>query len=237
MEYFTYLPQYQLLVCKSCKAAKTFSQIKPHLQQTPHQLNSEQVLHALTWAGQLDILDNNQALSKLPYPIPLHSFIPSLGEPREHGFRCKYNQTCHFIGISLRRIRDHLRREHNWHSQARAGRPGKSQYLQQVQHSLNEPWESGILYQQLFRQGPRSEYFQVLQSVPNENTEPESLQQAFEARALAVREKEAQAVEQVDDSLAPNPWLRRLGSAQHLTAFSDKKDFLRGLISLNFQLT
>ncbi|TKW60305.1 MAG: DUF3505 domain-containing protein [Blastochloris viridis] len=60
---------------------------------------------------------------------------------------------------------------------------------------------------------------------------------AFEAQALAIRSKEAEAIEQLNDFTAPNPWLRRLGSARHLANFSGEKDFLRDLLSLNLTLT
>ncbi|KAH6949060.1 hypothetical protein DER45DRAFT_624277 [Fusarium avenaceum] len=44
-------------------------------------------------------------------------------------------------------------------------------------------------------------------------------------------------MEQPDQFTQPSPWLERLGCVTHLLAFADKKDFLRGLISLDLDLS
>ncbi|KAH6866036.1 hypothetical protein B0T10DRAFT_420405, partial [Thelonectria olida] len=44
--------------------------------------------------------------------------------------------------------------------------------------------------------------------------------------------KEVEAIEEQGDLAAPNLWLRRLGATAHLKDFSDKKQLLRNLISL-----
>jgi hypothetical protein len=46
----------------------------------------------------------------------------------------------------------------------------------------------------------------------------------------------AERIDEENDFAAPNPWLRRLGSAVHLKDFSGKKDFLRGLISMEYEV-
>jgi hypothetical protein len=45
-----------------------------------------------------------------------------------------------------------------------------------------------------------------------------------------------EVIEEMGDLAAPNSWLRRLGSTAHLKDFSDKKQFLRDLISLKYTL-
>ncbi|KAM0348436.1 hypothetical protein ACHAP4_010951 [Fusarium culmorum] len=44
-------------------------------------------------------------------------------------------------------------------------------------------------------------------------------------------------MEQPDQFMQPSPWLDRLGCITHLQGFADKKDFLRGLISLDLDLS
>ncbi|RBR06912.1 uncharacterized protein FIESC28_10883 [Fusarium coffeatum] len=44
-------------------------------------------------------------------------------------------------------------------------------------------------------------------------------------------------MEQPDQFMQPSPWLDRLGCVTHLQGFADKKDFLRGLISLDLDLS
>jgi hypothetical protein len=58
----------------------------------------------------------------------------------------------------------------------------------------------------------------------------------FKNRSLIVR-KDANMMEQPDQFTQPSPWLERLGCVTHLQAFADKKDFLRGLISLDLDLS
>ncbi|KAJ0127365.1 hypothetical protein HZ326_29530 [Fusarium oxysporum f. sp. albedinis] len=60
--------------------------------------------------------------------------------------------------------------------------------------------------------------------------------QAFQAKSKEARKKEMEVIEEMGDLAAPNAWLRRLGSTAHLTDFSDKKQFLRDLISLKYDL-
>ncbi|KAK1613477.1 hypothetical protein BDP81DRAFT_515299, partial [Colletotrichum phormii] len=51
-----------------------------------------------------------------------------------------------------------------------------------------------------------------------------------------IRSREAERIDKEDDVNAPNPWLRRLGSALHLKAFSRRKDFLRDLIAMEYDV-
>ncbi|KAJ4138000.1 hypothetical protein NW754_001360 [Fusarium falciforme] len=102
-----------------------------------------------------------------------------------------------------------------------------------------------VLYQQLFAKGPRSELFEVargqsLATLEAERSKAETdIQQAtqvFQAKAKEVRKKEIEAIEEQGDLAAPNSWLRRLRAATHLKDFSDKKQFLRDLLSLKHTL-
>ncbi|KAI7767512.1 hypothetical protein LZL87_013757 [Fusarium oxysporum] len=51
-----------------------------------------------------------------------------------------------------------------------------------------------------------------------------------------IQSREAERIDEENDFTAPNPWLRRLGSAVHLKDFSGKKDFLRGLIAMEYEV-
>ncbi|RKK72604.1 hypothetical protein BFJ71_g17488, partial [Fusarium oxysporum] len=106
-------------------------------------------------------------------------------------------------------------------------------------------WRGGVFYQQLFAKGPRSEYFEVARGHDLESLDAEQVRaelavqqatQAFQAKSKEARKKEMEVIEEMGDLAAPNAWLRRLGSTAHLTDFSDKKQFLRDLISLKYDL-
>ncbi|KAH7243966.1 hypothetical protein B0J15DRAFT_552827 [Fusarium solani] len=59
---------------------------------------------------------------------------------------------------------------------------------------------------------------------------------AFQRKGNDVRSQEAGRIDAENDFTAPNPWLRRLGSALHLKDFSGKKDFLRDWISMEYEV-
>ena len=146
------------------------------------------------------------------------------------------------MGTSLKRIRQHLKDEHEWDLELKAGR--RSAAMAEQERS-NNPWRSGVLYQRFFLTGSRSEYFEVARGLNLDGLRSEDhgsqvrLQQAIDAfrrKGNDVRSQEAGRIDAENDFTAPNPWLRRLGSALHLKDFSWKKDFLRNLISMEYEV-
>jgi hypothetical protein len=90
------------------------------------------------------------------------------------------------------------------------------------------------LYQRLFLTGFRSEWFEVARGLNLDQHRSQDhgsqvrLQQAidaFQSKGNNVRSQEAGRIDAENDFTAPNPWLRRLGSALHLKDFSEKKNF------------
>jgi hypothetical protein len=102
-----------------------------------------------------------------------------------------------------------------------------------------------VYYQRLFLRGPGSELFEVArglnldQSRSQDHGSQARLQatiDAFQRKGNGVRSQEAGRINAENDFTAPNPWLRRLGSALHLKGFSGKKAFLRDLISMEYEV-
>ncbi|SPJ82463.1 uncharacterized protein FTOL_09868 [Fusarium torulosum] len=62
------------------------------------------------------------------------------------------------------------------------------------------------------------------------------LERGNPSKGKDIRSREAERIDEENDFTAPNPWLRRLGSAVHLKDFSGKKDFLRGLIVMEYEV-
>jgi hypothetical protein len=95
-----------------------------------------------------------------------------------------------------------------------------------------------VYYQRLFLSGPRCEYFKVSpEARPAEPSDQEvAIKDFFKNRSLIVR-KDANIMEQPDQFTQPSPWLDRLGYTTHLQGFTDKKDFLHRLISLDLDLS
>lgn len=86
MEYFVYLPTYQLLVCRSCKTAVIGCRIKRHLQEEPHQLDADEIKEAQQWASTLRICQKAAEIIGIPVPPPDSLPIEALGEPKTGGF-------------------------------------------------------------------------------------------------------------------------------------------------------
>ncbi|KAM0540020.1 hypothetical protein ACHAPJ_013628, partial [Fusarium lateritium] len=99
-------------------------------------------------------------------------------------------------------------------------------------------FQSGVYYQRLFPSRRRSELFEVNpEARPAEPSDQEvAIKDFFKNRSLIVR-KDAGMMEQPDQFTQPSPWLDRLGCVTHLQDFADKKDFLRGLISIDLDLS
>ncbi|KAI3561796.1 hypothetical protein IWW34DRAFT_839405 [Fusarium oxysporum f. sp. albedinis] len=149
---------------------------------------------------------------------------------------------CPYVGAELRRIREHLRVKHDWDMELKGGR--RSAAMTDEERS-NSPWRTGVCYQRLFSSGPGSELFEVArglnleQSRAQDDESQAALQRAidaFQSKGKDIRSREAERIDEENDFTAPNPWLRRLGSAVHLKDFSGKKDFLRGLIAMEYEV-
>ncbi|KAH7248487.1 hypothetical protein B0J15DRAFT_551378 [Fusarium solani] len=202
------------------------------------------------WASKIDIIQDQQEIhDSLPLVPDGTPPIAALGRPKTGGFRCTFVSedstavsTCRYVGTSLKRIRQYLKDEHEWDLELKAGR--RSAAMAEQERS-NNPWRSGVLYQRFFLTGSRSDYFEVARGLNLDGLRSEDhgsqvrLQQAidaFQRKGNDVRSQEARRIDAENDFTAPNPWLRRLGSALHLKDFSGKKDFLRDLISMEYEV-
>ena len=250
MEYFIYESELRLLCCRTCQTMVTRKQVKLHLRNAPHNLNSQEIKLAQEWASKCDIFEAQvEAHVNLPPRPDDAPPIVALGPPGTGGIRCEFipeqstlsQSDCPYVGAELRRIREHLRVKHNWDMELKGGR--RSAAVTDKERS-NSPWRTGVYYQRLFSSGPGSELFEVARGLNLEQSRVQDhesqvrLQQAidaFQSKGKDIRSREAERIDAENDVTAPNPWLRRLGSALHLKDFSGKKDFLRDLIAMEYE--
>ncbi|WKT54486.1 Helicase superfamily 1/2, ATP-binding domain [Fusarium oxysporum f. sp. vasinfectum] len=229
----------------------TRKQVKLHLRSAPHSLNSQEISIAQEWASKHDIFEGQlEAHDNLPPRPDDAPPIAALGPPGTGGIRCEFiperstssRPNCPYVGAELRRIREHLRVKHDWDMELKGGR--RSAAMTDEERS-NSPWRTGVCYQRLFSSGPGSELFEVArglnleQSRAQDNESQAALQRAvdaFQSKGKDIRSREAERIDEENDFTAPNPWLRRLGSAIHLKDFSGKKDLLRGLIVMEYEV-
>ncbi|KAM5359125.1 hypothetical protein ACJA88_015209 [Fusarium oxysporum] len=251
MEYFTYESEFRLLCCRICQTMVTQKQVKLHLRSAPHSLNIQEIRLAQEWASKHDVFEGQvEAHVNLPPRPDDAPPIAALGPPGTGGIRCEFiperstssRSNCPYVGTELRRIREHLRVKHEWDMELKGGR--RSAAITDEERS-NSPWRTGVCYQRLFSSGPGSELFEVArglnleQSRAQDDESQAALQRAidaFQSKGKDIRSREAERIDEENDFTAPNPWLRRLGSAVHLKDFSGKKDFLRGLIAMEYEV-
>ncbi|KAL6407515.1 hypothetical protein AUP68_08533 [Ilyonectria robusta] len=242
MEYFSHLQELRVLSCRTCKTIVIGCRIEPHLRALPHKLGKAEIKKAQEWAAKLDIIREQDGILEIPVLPDTDAPIEALGKPKPGGFRCAATPNCRFVGSNLKRIREHLRDTHEWNQKLKGGRRSAAQAEEE---QASAPWRSGVLYQQLFAKGPRSEYFEVARGQDldslgaEEQRVEENIQEALEAfqsKAKHIRKQEAKHIEEQGNFTSPNTWLRRLGATIHLKEFSGKKEFLRGLISLKYTI-
>ncbi|KAF9773362.1 hypothetical protein IL306_008850 [Fusarium sp. DS 682] len=237
MDYFTYIPSVKIIICKTCRKAEYGNNIRQHLHYFPHNIpkGDEIIEHSYRWAQQFDHIRNQRDLQKLPYPIPLGPAIPDLPAASSNGYKCTVESSCHKICVKLKEMNRHLRESHSISTeQTKKGRPAKDL----AKPTLSPYFRSGVYYQRLFLSGPRCEYFEVNpEARPVEPSDQEvAIKDFFKNRSLIIQ-KDADMMEQPDQFTQPSPWLERLGCVTHLQGFADKKDFLRGLISIDVDLS
>ncbi|RYC77865.1 hypothetical protein BFJ63_vAg19261 [Fusarium oxysporum f. sp. narcissi] len=220
----------------------TRRRIQAHLRGKPHGLVKKEIDKVKLWAEALDLVESDEEILALP-PIPDTSQpIEALGKPKSGGFRCTFTTDCRTVSANSRRRNEHLWKVHGVELDPKPG-PRKAGAAE-ADADLTY-WRGGVFYQQLFAKGPRSEYFEVARGHDLESLDAEQVRteaaiqqatQAFQAKSKEARKKEMNVIEEMGDLAAPNSWLRRLGSTAHLKDFSDKKQFLKGLISLKYDL-
>ena len=225
MEYFTHLPEFQVIVCKQCQHAVLPSFIHAHFRGKHHRLEKEERERIIDVVVEVDgLIENNEALRQceFPFPPPTSKPIAALVKPRRDGIQCTItgdNGACGYICCSLRQMQDHSKEAHNWKSQNR-GRPRNGR-------PYNIPWRIDVHCQRFFKSGPKSRYFEVSeevevgassssQGIASQDNQFKAAKRELEAALRKVEEEERRCIEEAEESREPNPWLRRVGWAAHL---------------------
>jgi superfamily II DNA helicase RecQ len=231
MEPIIHLPEFQVVVCRECKYAVLPSEIDSHFKgQRPHSFTKEARQRIVQKVGQFKGLIPNKVeleQSEFPFPVDTSKPVGVLGLPKSNGLRCTHTASgkeCPHIYSSAQKMREHCNKKHDWKSTNIGGRPkGNS-----VQSGPRVPWRSGVQYQQFFKQGPKSGFFEVMRNqesiqMPVQTTAWEQVQQRITEGFQKVEEVHQQKIKATDESREPNPWLRRVGWVQHLSGLDRTK--------------
>jgi len=214
MDLFHLLPEYRLLICKRCRSGVIASRIVTHLKS--HDIEHKVRTQAVQWATPLDIIATEAELLEFRAPEHLVPRVPHIAVEKANGCRCRYDDDCKMVTRNEKRMREHLRTRHGWNAGRGRGQPRREQRANE-----DRPWRSGVWYQQFFRGGVGSEYFEVLPPVPVEAPAPTALRSAFHQKieqflAAGDETQVPQEEDKVNEFVAPNAWVTRLGAAQHL---------------------
>lgn len=84
-----------------------------HLRGKPYQLIKQEIKKAIIWAKELDIIDSDEDLRYIPTPNNYLEPIKILGRPSRNSLRYTFTDNYLFVVTLRRKIREHLRNEHN----------------------------------------------------------------------------------------------------------------------------
>ena len=243
-EFMVHLPDFHVVVCKKCQYAVLPSQIDGHFMpkkptglkkpsKKPHGLSKVTCERIKQDVAQIKgLIPSPGALqqSEFPFPPATAAPIPALGQPKMNGMRCKAQvegRECGYICCSLQQMQEHCGEMHQWKSEQK-GRPRK----ENPQSSRTVPWQTGIHCQRFFKQGHKSQYFEVqpVGTGPRPTPRMASRTDQFKAAKQEMQrafkkaeEEENRRIKETDEAKEPSPWLRRVGCITHLAGVDRKE--------------
>lgn len=233
MDHVDYLSAYDVVTCRACSIGIRPEHIDGHFKAAPHLLEKAERRRVREHARQLREGAGGSSANTNSHrrtPPPDSTAFPALGPAFTGGLACTLlvddstgsKNECGYVLGNEKNMELHCRRVHGWTSKTRRGRPRRHATQRGV---IARPWRSGIEFQRFYTHGPGSSFFEVnrgRQSPSSGNagleaTDPYSLLlDAIRKRRLAQREAEQDMMLNIDETVEPNPWQRRVGIALYL---------------------
>lgn len=229
---FERIPPLQVMICRQCRYGVWPGEAKQHLKRQ-HQLNYTTVARLVHEIQQwTDVAAHAQAVQiphTLDKPLPI---LPSYSQ----GILCRRDPTtCHYLVSSMKAMRTHWQRVHQWSQYPKHGRGPQSQQAQR-EAKLQQSYKT-VSYQQLFPSQASSHYIHIRfphgQAPPP--PQPSQAQQAIDAVVQAWEQAEAarqQAPVKPTQLHNTNPWLRMTQWTEYLQDISPA-DLLRSIKAPN----
>ncbi|KAL9572228.1 hypothetical protein ACKAV7_003641 [Fusarium commune] len=224
MEPFVYLPEFPVIICKSCQFACVAKEADSHLRVQHSMPAAER--HIIIQAIQAipNIIQDQAGLQAFPFPPPTTKPIPFIAPPvsRIACDECPYNVK------AIKDIQKHYKEKHKWVNDRRRGRSSREIEARERQ----VPWRTGIQCQRFFPGRAASRWFEVNRGCEEEGASIQ--QQSADARSVIDRkavfltrmhredeeafEQEAKArlIQNGDDKWEASKWLGRTGWPRHL---------------------
>jgi Orsellinic acid/F9775 biosynthesis cluster protein D len=108
MEYFTHLPNFQVIICKECQHAVLPSHIDAHFAAKPqHGLGKKERQRIAEEIAEIDgLIGNEETLRRceFPFPPPTSKPITALAKLNKNGMRCTFDiagSPCLYVCCSI----------------------------------------------------------------------------------------------------------------------------------------
>jgi hypothetical protein len=238
MDRFIHLPEFGVIICKECQYAVLPSHVNTHFAAKPHKLEVKERRKIIQEVATVDGLMVDEEIlrqSEFLFPAATSKPIEGLAAPKRGALQCTFEtggQLCKYICSTVRKMRAHCSKEHEWNSTHRGGRPKKNS-----ESTSCMPWRTNVSCQRFFIQGIKSNYFEVQAPDPQMPSRSQirsrisqfhTAKKEIETAFRAAEEKERQEIKEFEESREPNPWLRRVGWASHLAGLD--RDSMRELV-------
>jgi uncharacterized C2H2 Zn-finger protein len=162
------------------------------------------------------IIHDQAGLQGFQFPPATTKPIPFITAPMNDGIRC---DECGFVIRTTQGIQAHCRSEHGWQNDWKKG----GNIAKKSKEERKLPWTTGVYCQRFFRSRAASQWFEVGRdsqvagiAEAVEDTVEQRITQIHQMQAKRFEEKQQQIIKAGDDKAEPNPWLRRVGWAEHL---------------------
>ncbi|KAI8648166.1 hypothetical protein NCS57_01484400 [Fusarium keratoplasticum] len=220
MEPFIKLPEFPLIICKTCHYAYIGKHIEQHMKQYHRSIRVAE-RNEITKAIQSDpdVIQTPAELATWPTPPPTTDPIPFIHPPQSDKLGCG-EEGCLYVVGSERAMQNHYRSDHGWTNPR--GRGGSVQ--QRAMETQQVPWRSGVQCQRFFSNGPGSRWFEVgfgapISQDPDEAAVADRLMQTLDQQERRFHLEDKERIKAADSKLDANAWLEHVGWATHLQGF------------------
>ena len=211
------MSEYPFIICQKCEYACVADEVGTHLRKEHGHITASERSRIAKLIKEIpEIIHDQAGLRRFRFPPVITKLILYIAALACDGIRCN---ECGFVIRSTQGIQKHCRDEHGWENDWKKG----GNVAKRSKEERQLPWTKGVYCQRFFRSRAASQWFEVgrdsqVAGVAEAAEDPveQRITQIHEAQARRFKERVKQTIKAGDDKAEPNPWLQRVGWAQHL---------------------
>ncbi|RKK80935.1 hypothetical protein BFJ68_g17672 [Fusarium oxysporum] len=178
MEPFVHLPEFPIIICKSCQFAYVAKEADSHLRVRHSMPTAERQVIIQQVQAIPGIIQDQAGLQAFPFPPPTTKPIPFIAPPRDDGIACN---ACPYVIGTIQGIQKHHREEHGWVNDWKKG----GDVAKRAKQERQMPWRTGVYCQRFFPGRAASRWFEVNRGCEEEGASGQ--QQGADARSVVDR--------------------------------------------------